>query len=87
MSTNKAIAEAIKNLADDLDDQRSGSERRHDELMEQLKGIRFAVGHWVDNHNETRSHVEEQFRREAEERRKLGSRIGALELVTAQGAE
>jgi hypothetical protein len=87
MSTNKAIAEAIKNLADDLDDQRSDSERRHDELMEQLKGIRFAVGHWVDNHNETRSHVEEQFRREAEERRKLGSRIGALELATAQGGE
>lgn len=81
MSRNEAIGEALNRIADELDDQRREREEQHREVMDALSGIRAAIGHWVDDYNQNKPHVQEQFEREAEERRKVAARVGALELV------
>lgn len=71
------IAEAVRALAAEQDEQRAQLEGISTKLDEILKVLRTTV----DGHNEHRSHVVDQFNRLGARVLRTEQRIGALELV------
>lgn len=73
MSTNRAIAEALSELATEQDDQ-------HKLLME-IKGLLLKV---LDEHNVQVDHTRDGFDRIGTRMLRVENRVGALELVTGK---
>lgn len=85
MSKREDIAASLVSVADELDQQREAADARHRDLLEGIARLERAFGHWIDDYNLNKSHVEEQFRREGENIRKLQREVAALQLAGSNG--